>query len=424
MRRAPDFMSESFVAAASMRIGDVLAREDPVVVRFWAQYNHIHVPSITGYTHFRVCFDDDCNAGEMMQETRVALMLRGSYCEATRIVSSLDAVNHVEYEAVLLSASILNEVRVRAVRPNPISDIRCVPAFTVWGATTPDHSSPLDSPWVKEEIFDANGVKHLAYGPPWWLLVDQPETRGFNLEVRSFALCNVPRMPSCSESLRDELLEMPTMAATWVTALAAGCTPLTVALARLLLEERSKLRAFLIVPSKGVAAQGVAEGAADGAVDGMPAIEGRHVRAATSPMPADVWFRRAAGVDACMTSPRLKAWPGKGGVQQLVVLWMCAPLMAQHEYTEPELYAHISDHCAYQPDHGVVRKEMVRHGYLQQPVIHQNADHTTSTTYQLGLKTLEAALGGDIMSSLVQASPSKSKAKSGDKAKRHGRTKE
>eukprot|EP00325_Prymnesiales_sp_UTEX-LB-985_P027392 CAMPEP_0174738544 /NCGR_PEP_ID=MMETSP1094-20130205/70138_1 /TAXON_ID=156173 /ORGANISM="Chrysochromulina brevifilum, Strain UTEX LB 985" /LENGTH=437 /DNA_ID=CAMNT_0015941979 /DNA_START=102 /DNA_END=1415 /DNA_ORIENTATION=+ len=423
-------MSSSFLAAVSMRASDAeVTLEDPAVTLFWTEYYRTHVSSIIGHTHFRVCFDNNCNAGEMMRETRVALMLRGAYCEAKRVDTSLDGVNHVEYEAVLPSPAVLNEVRVRAVRPNPLSDfgVRSVPAFTVWGATPRDHTSRLDSPWLKEECVGSDGLTYFAYGVPWWLLVEQPETKGFDLEVRCFALCNVPRIPSCSASLREVLLAMPTWASTWAIARASGCTPLTVTLARLLLEGRSKLRAFLTAPAKerlkGVVAQGVvaqemsAQGEADGTPEGATAVYGDSAIELSGPLPADEWFRRTTGVCACTTSPQLRAWPSKGSVQQLVVLWMCAPLIAQHEYTEPELYAHISDQCAYQPDHAVVRKEMVRHGYLEPPIIRENADHTTSTTYKLGLEALEESLRGEILSALVHVPLPKSKAKAANKGK-------
>ena len=55
----------------------------------------------------------------------------------------------------------------------------------------------------------------------------------------------------------------------------------------------------------------------------------------------------------------------------------------------------IGSHCALQADHAVMRKEMVRRGYLLAPEIVQNADQTTSTYYHVSADGLRAALRGE-----------------------------
>ena len=64
-------------------------------------------------------------------------------------------------------------------------------------------------------------------------------------------------------------------------------------------------------------------------------------------------------------------------------------------YTEPELYAAIEECCSVSPDFAVVRKEMVRRGYLEQPEIVTNADSTTSTYYRISREGMHAVLRGE-----------------------------
>ena len=109
----------------------------------------------------------------------------------------------------------------------------------------------------------------------------------------------------------------------------------------------------------------------------------------------------------CM-SVRPRPQPELPAEQALAVWWMVATLCEDHRYTErlsctlalalaralalavapsrtrytePELYAVISSMCAMLPDHGVMRKEMVRRGFLHPPEIVLNANQTTSTYY-------------------------------------------
>ena len=51
--------------------------------------------------------------------------------------------------------------------------------------------------------------------------------------------------------------------------------------------------------------------------------------------------------------------------------------------------------CERQPDYAVIRKEMVRRGYLDRPQIVENADKTTTTFYATSREGLRAALRGD-----------------------------
>ena len=75
--------------------------------------------------------------------------------------------------------------------------------------------------------------------------------------------------------------------------------------------------------------------------------------------------------------------------------WVAATLCEGHAYTEPELYAVISSLCVMQPDHAVVRKEMVRRGYLQPPRIVSNDNATTTTYYDVSAEGVRAALRGE-----------------------------
>lgn len=300
---------------------------------------------ISGHTCFRVVFSDESvSAEELRRSSRVSLIFRGRYCEAAPASSALDAANHVEFEAALPGPVVLNEVRVRALGDG---SARHVPAFTVWGAS-PRNGAAMGSPAETYDAVDADGSRCLLQGGPWRRLVEQSSYSGEHLEVRGFALCNVPRLPRCGAGLRTALLAMPRLDAAWAAAAADGCAPLCAPLARFLLEERSKLRSYL------------------------------------------------------SSGHQLKAWPGKGAVQQLVVLWMCLQLIFEHEYTEPELYAHISELCAMPPDHGVLRKEMIRHRLLEPPVIRENADRTTTTTYRLSRAGLAAAVQSDALAALAK----------------------
>ena len=74
----------------------------------------------------------------------------------------------------------------------------------------------------------------------------------------------------------------------------------------------------------------------------------------------------------------------------LALALVLALALALTRYTEPELYAVISSLCAMLPDHGVLRKEMVRRGFLHPPEIFLNSNHTTSTYYTVNPEGLLA----------------------------------
>ena len=72
-----------------------------------------------------------------------------------------------------------------------------------------------------------------------------------------------------------------------------------------------------------------------------------------------------------------------------------AVLVEDHSYTEPELYCCIERCCVKPPDFAVVRKEMVRRGFLEPPEIVENADRTTTTYYRVSGAGMRAALQSD-----------------------------
>ena len=82
-------------------------------------------------------------------------------------------------------------------------------------------------------------------------------------------------------------------------------------------------------------------------------------------------------------------------MQAMAVWYMAATLIEGHEYTEPELSCVMSSLCAFPPDHGVLRKEMVRRGFLGQPNIVTNADQTTATYFSVSGEGLRAVLRGE-----------------------------
>ena len=92
---------------------------------------------------------------------------------------------------------------------------------------------------------------------------------------------------------------------------------------------------------------------------------------------------------------RAACWPSKDGAQRLAALWLALRLAPAHEYTEPELEGVIASACAYgRPDHGVIRKEAVRRGFLAPPSTSTNADGTTATRYAVDRDGLAAAARG------------------------------
>lgn len=212
-------------------------------------------------------------------------------------------------------------------------------------------------------------------------------------ESRVFALSNAPRRARPSAEFEARLLSLDE-ATLWQQLDFFGEDDLTFALARTLVATTSKLKNFLTAwPKPQPPAAGLEATAAVASLPnvGRPAAEDR----------GDWWQRRReeeeeeAKVADEGESRRLKQWPGKDAVQALAVWWMAALLVEGHRYTEPELYAIISSCCAMQPDHAVMRKEMVRRGFLEPPHIVQNDDATTTTYYALCRGAMLAALRGE-----------------------------
>jgi len=173
----------------------------------------------------------------------------------------------------------------------------------------------------------------------------QPYT-GDKMEVRTFASANVPLRRRCPDALAESFLALDD-AMLWAELDFHGDDDLTLDLARRVVARKSKLKNFL-KPSE------------------------------------------TPGAD-----PLLKTWPGKDAMQAMAVWYMAATLIEGHEYTEPELSCVMSSLCAFPPDHGVLRKEMVRRGFLGQPNIVTNADKTTATYFSVSGEGLRAVLRGE-----------------------------
>ena len=80
-------------------------------------------------------------------------------------------------------------------------------------------------------------------------------------------------------------------------------------------------------------------------------------------------LRMPSGLDASVDAHRVEAAGDVGRLalalaSALALALALAVALSRTRYTEPELYATISSMCAMLPDHGVVRKEMVRRGFL------------------------------------------------------------
>ena len=234
------------------------------------------------------------------------------------------------------------------VRAHP----RLVPAFSVWGRRG---------------------------GDAWRWICGSGPTAGDDLEVRVFALSNVPRRARAGAALEASFCAMPE-AVLWAELDALADLDLTLWLARGVVARKSKLKNFLLFPRPP----------RPGAAEAAPAAPAAPAPAAPGPGGgAEEAGGEAAGVEP-VEPVRLKQWPGKDALQALAVWWMAATLCEGHRYTEPELYAVISSLCAMQPDHGVLRKEMVRRGYLHPPEIVLNANKTTSTYYTVNPEGLQA----------------------------------
>lgn len=310
------------------------------------------------------------DATRALARSRIQLILRGGYLEfppdidfgeQAPAASAPPAVARqgTRWHARTLTASVVNEVRVRGIEPVPGEEAqpgfsgalyffdngnpgapeigcqrRLVPAFTLWGRLSASHRGGPGGD-----------------GGEWRPICQSEPVRGDSLEVRVFALPNVPVRRALPPSLETAFLALDEDIL-WAELDFHAVDDLTFGLARAILARRSKLKTFL-TPGH--------------------------------------WL---TGDDD--TRQRIKQWPAKDAVQALAVWWIASALVDDHRYTEPELYAVIESlslkRCA---DFAVVRKEMCRRRYLEQPLIETNADRTTSTYYVLDRAGMHAALRGE-----------------------------
>ena len=284
---------------------------------------------------------DTCEWCKALQQTRVTLFTREGYYEGSPVAvgeigSGATELPAAAFELRTTAPTVLNEVRVRAVE---------------WDLS-PEELDSDGEEWITDRKqrrvppFVVLGGDDVQSFPPVALVAHDGTAE--DMEARALVLRNAPqRRRACGDTL-SALLALPREMC-WLEADLHGCADLTFSLGRALLEKHSKLKAFLAVRgSRG-------------------------------------------GVD----SSRLKAWPGKDAVQAMAAWWLAARLVEAHAYTEPELYAVIEAECAYPPDLGTIRKELVRRRCLTQPSITENADKTTTTLYRLDADGMQQMLEGE-----------------------------
>ena len=173
-------MSSSYLAAVSIRTADAIQR-DAAFSQLLARYrDEQHAARLLPLImrRYRVRFEAPVHSDEAM---RVSLILRGGYCEAQP-----STAHALCFEADLPTAAVLNEVRVRAVTDRTTSE-RGVPAFSVWGCGR------------GAEAADAAAVA--ADDAEWVRIVEHPAYSGSAMEVRCFALRNVPRAMAMSAAV-------------------------------------------------------------------------------------------------------------------------------------------------------------------------------------------------------------------------------
>lgn len=330
------------------------ARFFELILQFYADE---HPPSPFAACHHRVLISHpaagqlNTNATEVrrwyeaLRQTRVTFFTREGYHEGSAVAPDSAGLDRAEpmpaavFELRTAAPTVLNEVRVRAVEWDPLpSDVD-------------------DSDGAEETAFHAEEIAFhqrrrlvppfVAIGltSPSELLVQHNGT-STDMEARALVLRNAPRRRVVRGDTLSALLALPRDVC-WHEADFHGCSDLTLSLGRAMLEERSKLKAFLAPPRDG----------------GGPR--------------------------------RLKAWPGKDAVQAMAAWWLAARLVDAHAYTECELYAVIEAECAYPPDCGTIRKELVRRSCLGQPSITVNVDQTTSTLYRLDASGMRRLLEGE-----------------------------
>ena len=276
----------------------------------------------------------------LIKSSRVTLVLRGGYLELSLPVMDTWLVGDapslwgvVPWSATATTPGVVNELRVRcvAVSSRPNS-VKEFGEFVLPAYTLPAYTL------YGRLSSDADRTWHsICSGPPY---------TGDKMEVRTFVSANVPLRRRCPDALAESFLALDD-AMLWAELDFHGDDDLTLDLARRVVARKSKLKNFL-KPSE------------------------------------------TPGAD-----PLLKTWPGKDAMQAMAVWYMAATLIEGHEYTEPELSCVMSSLCAFPPDHGVLRKEMGRRGFLGQPNIVTNADKTTATYFSVSGEGLRAVLRGE-----------------------------
>ena len=303
----------------------------------------------------------------LIKSSRVTLVLRGGYLElgppvmaqSTFLGVDLVAVAHapfgdagpgiwsvVPWSATATTPGVVNELRVRCVAvasqtyisSKPSTDVPCVWKYE-WGEASFKELRVLPA-------YTLFGRLSSDADPHWQKICAGQAYTGDKMEVRTFASANVPLRRRCPDALAESFLALDD-AMLWAELDFHGDDDLTLDLARRVVARKSKLKNFL-KPSE------------------------------------------TPGAD-----PLLKTWPGKDAMQAMAVWYMAATLVEGHEYTEPELSCVMSSLCAFPPDHGVLRKEMVRRGFLGPPNIVTNADKTTATYFSVSGEGLRAVLRGE-----------------------------
>ena len=290
----------------------------------------------------RSCCEEIDRLQFIQWNSRVTLVLRGGYLDirpARRICGCAPRQRMVDTTAT--TPGVVNELRVRCVavssRPRLGRAVHLearVGRSVVHRAARAPGVHALWPPLVRRRPND------------WQPICDGQPYTGDKMEVRTFVSANVPLRRRCPDALAEAFLALDD-AMLWAELDFHGDDDLTLDLARRVVARKSKLKNFL-KPSE------------------------------------------TPGAD-----PLLKTWPGKDAMQTMAVWYMAATLIEGHEYTEPELSCVMSSLCAFPPDHGVLRKEMVRRGFLGPPNIVTNADKTTATYFSVSGEGLRAVLRGE-----------------------------
>ena len=272
-----------------------------------------------------------------LRETRVTLFTREGYYEGTPAPQALD----VDVAASREDETFVAAFELQTEVPTVLNEVRIRAVEWDCEAACSDDDRDSGKRRLVPPFIVICSTDGSTFAPP---IVTHGGT-ATDMEARALVLRNAPRRRLVRNESLAALLALP-REAYWEQVDRQGCDDLSFSIARALLERQTKLKAFL---------------SSDG---------GGHRR-------------------------RLKAWPGKDAVQALAAWWLAALLVADHGYTEPELYAVIEAECWYSPDLGTIRKELVRRGCLEPPSITENADRTTSTTTRVNVEGMRATLEGE-----------------------------